>query len=325
MFDKAMFQSMNKLGAERHPFVFVISYDQRRVHVFPDGQAAEKSVYYSFPGQTNSPLTAGNVPAPSLEGIRPVSPERYREAFAYVVEQEKAGNSYLVNLTFPAKITCSRGLYDIYVAAKAMFKLYFAGRFCVFSPERFVRIERNEISTCPMKGTISAGLENAGSLILEDSKELAEHVTVVDLLRNDLGRVGKNVRVGKFRYIDEIPAAQGNSILQVSSLICADLGKDWHAHIGDILIELLPAGSVTGAPKKKTCEIIRAAEQYDRGYYTGIMGYYDGNVLDSAVMIRFIEDTPDGLVYKSGGGITIYSDVNKEYKELLEKIYVPVC
>lgn len=71
-------------------------------------------------------------------------------------------------------------------------------------------------------------------------------------------------------------------------------------------------------------EIIAEAETYDRGFYTGIMGYYDGENLDSAVMIRFIEKQGDQLVYKSGGGITTQSDVKKEYNEMLQKVYVPI-
>ena len=71
-------------------------------------------------------------------------------------------------------------------------------------------------------------------------------------------------------------------------------------------------------------EIIRQAEQYDRGYYTGVFGYWDNGRADSAVMIRFIEQNPEGLVYKSGGGITVYSDPEKEFQELIDKVYIPI-
>jgi para-aminobenzoate synthetase component 1 len=89
------------------------------------------------------------------------------------------------------------------------------------------------------------------------------------------------------------------------------------------LFALLPAGSISGAPKVKTLEIIKNAENYERGYYTGTAFYFDGDNLDSCVLIRFIEQTEKGWVYKSGGGITIYSDARKEYQEILDKIYVP--
>ena len=71
-------------------------------------------------------------------------------------------------------------------------------------------------------------------------------------------------------------------------------------------------------------EIITEAEGYDRGFYTGVFGYYDGKNLESAVMIRFIEKSPSGEFYfKSGGGLTVYSDPQMEYQELIDKVYVP--
>ena len=87
---------------------------------------------------------------------------------------------------------------------------------------------------------------------------------------------------------------------------------------------MLPAGSICGAPKKKTVEIILEAEQYDRGYYTGVFGHWDGNCLDSAVAIRYIEKEGENLVFKSGGGITFQSRCELEYDEMLKKVYVPI-
>lgn len=90
-----------------------------------------------------------------------------------------------------------------------------------------------------------------------------------------------------------------------------------------MLAAQLPAGSITGAPKNKTVAIIEEAEGYDRGFYTGIMGIYDRGELNSAVMIRFVEQHGDGLSFKAGGGITSKSDCRKEYDEVLQKIYLP--
>ena len=117
---------------------------------------------------------------------------------------------------------------------------------------------------------------------------------------------------------------QDKELLQTSSMITGRLEKDSNNRIGSIIASLLPAGSVTGAPKKKTVELIHQAENYERGYYTGIFGYYDGTRLDSGVMIRYMEKTSGSVYYKSGGGITVYSDPEMEYRELLDKIYVPV-
>jgi para-aminobenzoate synthetase component 1 len=110
----------------------------------------------------------------------------------------------------------------------------------------------------------------------------------------------------------------------VSSKITGNLPENYAAKIGDILFSMLPAGSISGAPKKKTVEIIREAENYDRGFYTGIFGFFDGKNLDSCVLIRFIENQNDRLVYKSGGGITFMSRAETEYQEMLKKVYVPV-
>ena len=166
---------------------------------------------------------------------------------------------------------------------------------------------------------VKASIKN----ILNDKKETAEHSTIVDLIRNDLSMVAKEVRVTKFRYIDTIKT-NVNKLHQVSSEIRGKLSSDFHDRLGSILFTLLPAGSISGAPKPKTLEIIREAEVYDRGYYTGVFGVYDGETLDSGVMIRYIEQTADGsLQYRSGGGITAMSDLETEYQELIDKIYVP--
>ena len=174
-----------------------------------------------------------------------------------------------------------------------------------------------------MKGTINALLPNARKRLLSNKKEIAEHNTIVDLLRNDLNSAAKKVRVNKFRFIDEIETS-GGSLLQASSEITGELPPNWHENIGTVFSKILPAGSVTGAPKKKTVEIIKNVEGYERGWYTGIFGIFDGYSLDSAVMIRFIEKQGDKLLFKSGGGITAKSNAREEYDELIQKVYVPI-
>jgi len=252
-----------------------------------------------------------------------ISMENYARAFQQVIAEMVAGNTYLLNLTFPTKIKLNVDLLDVFHASDAPFKLYFKDQFITFSPERFIKIENNIIKTFPMKGTIDATIPDAKTKILTNLKEKAEHTMVVDLLRNDLSIVAKQVRLKKFRYIDKIKAGQ-KELLQVSSEISGVLPHHWHENIGDILCALLPAGSITGTPKKKTVEIIKHIENYDRGFFTGIFGYFDGYNLDSAVMIRFIEKQNEMFIYKSGGGITIDSNVEQEYQELLNKVYLPI-
>ena len=130
------------------------------------------------------------------------------------------------------------------------------------------------------------------------------------------------VSVDKYRYIDVLHTNKGD-ILQTSSEISGKLSTGYQKHIGNILDAMLPAGSITGAPKDKTMEIIHEAEGYDRGFYTGIMGIYNNGELNSAVMIRFLENDGQGTYFKAGGGITSKSDCRKEYEEVLQKVYLP--
>ena len=135
--------------------------------------------------------------------------------------------------------------------------------------------------------------------------------------------VADRVSVSRYRYIDELQTNRG-TILQTSSEIQGILPDNYLENLGNIIFRLLPAGSITGAPKTKTMQIISEAETYERGFYTGVMGYFDGNNLDSAVMIRFVEQEGDRMYFKSGGGITCRSEAQSEYHEMKQKIYVPI-
>ena len=324
--------------------------------------------------------------------IEPPLYEDYERSFNIVKSNIMAGNSYLTNLTCRVPVSCNLPLEEIFHRAKGKYKLLLRRKrtqaedkahlkeepqnkdylkeepqnkahlkeenteenltpFVCFSPETFVRIKGGRIYSYPMKGTLDASLPNAEKQLMEDRKEAAEHATIVDLIRNDLSRVAEDVRVDKYRYIDVLHTNKGD-ILQTSSEISGRLPEDYPHHLGEILDAQLPAGSITGAPKDKTMQIIQEAEGYDRGFYTGIMGIYDQGELNSAVMIRFIEEETspvdfetDGeknfkakegkasegkepkasreLYFKAGGGITSKSDCQREYEEVIQKIYLP--
>jgi len=317
---------LNELGRQRIPLLFIIDFAVQNAYIAPLA-SLDNSIYFSIAGFTNfTPQSLRPPPGvqPQLIKKKVISLAQYQQAFNRVIAEMIAGNTYLLNLTFPTEIAIkAANLLNIFYWSQAPFKLYFQDKFISFSPERFIKITNNLITTYPMKGTIDAHLPQAREKILADEKEMAEHTMVVDLLRNDLSIVAKQVRVKRFRYIDSIIAGH-KTLLQVSSEISGVLEKNWPDRLGDILLPLLPAGSISGAPKKQTVEIIKAVEGYQRGFFTGIFGYFDGQKLDSAVMIRFIEKHPEQLIYKSGGGITIDSDLNREYEEMLAKIYLPI-
>lgn len=312
---------VNTLGAYREPFLFIIDSGLKR-HEVHKLDKIPPGIFFSTPLASNNNEKKIS-PEKFTMNIKPVSYRRYHAAFSRVMENIMHGNTYLLNLTFPTRIKTGLTLDDIFRLSVARYKLLYYNYFVVFSPEIFVRINEGQISSFPMKGTIDASVNNASEIILKDKKEKAEHDTIVDLIRNDLSMVSTNVAVARYRYIETIKT-RDRELLQVSSEITGKLEEGYERRLGNIIATMLPAGSVTGAPKRETIRIIRECEKYDRGWYTGIFGVFDGRNLDSAVMIRFIERDSRGFVYKSGGGITCMSDPRKEYDELIAKVYVPV-
>ncbi|MDA9358335.1 aminodeoxychorismate synthase component I [Saprospiraceae bacterium] len=314
-------EKINELGTKRIPFFFMIDFEMKKPIIYPLDELPDH-IWYDLNGVSNRKANEADSVFFRFEP-NPVSKQEYTKAFARVQGHLQYGNTFLLNLAFPSQVDTELSLEDVYHRSAAKYKLYLKDELVVFSPEIFVQIKDDYIYSYPMKGTIDAEAMGADLHILNDKKEIAEHSTIVDLIRNDLSMVAKEVRVTKFRYIDTIKT-NVNKLHQVSSEIRGKLSSNFHDRLGSILFTLLPAGSISGAPKPKTLEIIREAELYDRGYYTGVFGIYDGETLDSGVMIRYIEQIADGsLQYRSGGGITAMSNLETEYQELIDKIYVP--
>lgn len=314
---------LNRWGKFKTPFVFVIDFELQKPLAFKLTDIDPQQLRFNLNGFSNIQSQASAAVDTLDVNSFPISLNEYQEKFDLVYKHLAYGDSFLTNLTVCTPIQVNKTLAELFDVSNAKYKLYLKNDFLVFSPESFVRMADGKIFSYPMKGTIDATVPNAEVAILSDQKEMAEHVTIVDLIRNDLSMVAGNVQVTKFRYIDKIKT-HSRTLLQVSSEIVGDLPPDFLEHIGTILVSLLPAGSVSGAPKRKTLEIIQEAEGVKRGYYTGIMGYFDGEKLDSAVMIRYIEQVGDQLYYRSGGGITTQSVCKNEYDEALAKVYVPV-
>ena len=380
---------INQLASQDEPFLFVINYQGDKAFIRLLSDINPEECLFDFEGRGNlshvwketlkeeisEKETWKEEISETTWQIEPPLYEDYERSFNIVKSNIMAGNSYLTNLTCRVPVSCNLSLEEIFHRAKGKYKLLLRRKrtqaedkahlkeenieenltpFVCFSPETFVRIKGGRIYSYPMKGTLDASLPNAEKLLMEDRKEAAEHATIVDLIRNDLSRVAEDVRVDKYRYIDVLHTNKGN-ILQTSSEISGRLPEDYPHHLGEILDAQLPAGSITGAPKDKTMQIIQEAEGYDRGFYTGIMGIYDHGELNSAVMIRFIEEETspvdfetDGeknfkasegkgdeasegkrdeasrkLYFKAGGAITSKSDCRKEYEEVIQKIYLP--
>jgi len=314
-------EKLNTWGQNRVPFLFVVDFEMKSPLAWRIEEVNEEELLFDLNTYSNTKSLSSRTPI-QIEK-QPISMNEYESKFNYVMNRLAYGDSFLTNLTIKTEIKINQSLKELFYQSKAKYKFWMKDKLLVFSPEIFIQIRNNQIFSFPMKGTIDAAIPDAERRILSDQKEISEHVTIVDLIRNDLSVIAIDVQVSRFRYIDEIITTE-KQLLQVSSEITGKLSVNYREHIGDILVTLLPAGSISGAPKTKTVEIIKAAEKEIRGYYTGVVGYFDGENLDSGVMIRFIEQDDNKFFYRSGGGITTQSDLKLEYQEAIDKVYVPI-
>lgn len=314
---------MNTLAKSGMPFLFIIDYAQEVSHIERLDKIDPALCLYQFPEVSNATRAIPPLSQQVEWSCSPPTPDEYKQAFDIVKNHLDCGVSQLVNLTCKMPLATDLTLLELFQHAKTRYKLWLKDQLVCFSPETFVRMESGKIKAYPMKGTIDATLPNAENRLLQDEKEANEHAAVVQLLQNDLSKVATEINIPSYRYIDRLQTNKG-PILQTSSEICGMLPNDYHARIGDIIFTLLPAGSITGTPKPETVQLIAKAENYNRGFYTGVMGHYAHGQLDSAVMIRFIEQEGQQLYFKAGGGITAQSRWENEYHEVIQKVYAPI-
>jgi para-aminobenzoate synthetase component I len=314
---------MNQWGREGVPFLFIIDFLGQKPVVVRLADVDTDTLLYNFNGQTNAQKTRAMSQTEVFFEKYPPDFTDYEPHFERVMAHLQRGDSFLVNLSTQTPVEINADLRTIFYQSHAKYRLWWQGHFTCFSPEIFLQIKGNRVASFPMKGTIDANQPRAAEVILANPKEAAEHATIVDLIRNDLSMVANQVWVERYRYIDRIETNQ-KTLLQVSSEVAGTMPDNWRETLGDWLFKLLPAGSICGAPKPRTLEIIANSEGYERGYYTGVAGIFDGQNLDSGVLIRFIENQNGKLVFKSGGGITARSTAHAEYEELIDKVYLPV-
>lgn len=316
-----IFNQMNEYFEQNIPYFFIVDYSKKLGKIVPLNQLDHTDIQFSSP---NFPFKTATQISKELTwefNLEPFS--IYEKKFQYVKNEILKGNSYLVNLCCKTPVETNYSLEEIFQLGNAKYKLLWKDQFVHFSPEPFIKIQEGKIHTFPMKGTIDATIPNAKEVLFNDKKELTEHNIITDLMRNDLSIVADNVEVENFRYFEKIQT-NTKAVYQTSSHIIGTLKSEYKNSPGNIFEKLLPAGSISGAPKPKTLKIIEEVEQFERGFYTGVWGVFDGKVLDSCVIIRMLEKEGNQLYFKSGGGITAMSDARKEYLEISQKIYVPI-
>jgi para-aminobenzoate synthetase/4-amino-4-deoxychorismate lyase len=273
----------------------------------------------------DSPLTSPRLNY-RVEKITPnITQQEYSEGIKRIKQCLREGYSYQVNFTFKMNFDFRGDVFSFYVDLRRSQPTPYAAlihtgseTILSLSPELFFRTDGRQIITRPMKGTIPRGLSlkddaRAAKMLQASQKTRAENVMIVDLLRNDLGRVADKVWVPRLFSIE-----QHRTLYQMTSTIQARLKKD--AGFKEIFSSLFPCGSVTGAPKIKTMEIIKELEKEPRGVYTGAIGYISPKRVSCFnVAIRTIRLKKDRGELGIGGGIVYDSLDKEEYKEALLK------
>lgn len=272
------------------------------------------------------PATAVGV---QVEGTDEPVPDWYAAAFDRVQEQLRAGNSYEVNLTYRAQQDSARDPLEIYTHLRSSNPAPYAGVLrhgetwlLSASPERFATVDRNrQLEARPIKGTTRRGadaVEDAAlrDLLASDPKFRAENLMITDLLRNDLSQVCAPGTVAVPQLMEvESYASVHQLVTTVTGRLQDEVGTV------DALRALFPAGSMTGAPKLRTMEVIEAVEAEPRGIYAGAFGWISGDGrADLGVVIRSLFRSGAGPWWLgTGGGITVRSEVEEEWAETLWK------
>ncbi len=305
-----------------NPLAWIGAYEQ--IEIFDHFRAAQDRGQATDPEESAS-AAGGEAIAASVQ--LEISKEAYVAAIASIKEQLAAGNTYQVNFTDRLAFNSPLSPAEVFSTLSAQQHVAYSaflnidGQSIVsLSPELFFETRGDRIVTRPMKGTMPRGLdfaddERLAELLRNDEKNRSEHVMIVDLLRNDLGRI---CRSGSVEVKDAFSVERYDTLHQMTSTVLGDLRPGITFY--DIFRSLFPSGSITGAPKRRTMQIIHELERQCRGVYTGAIGFIRpdrSSVFNVAIRTLVMQD--GGVTMGVGGGIVADSKPEDEYRECLLK------
>lgn len=288
---------------------------------------------YAWFGLYRSPLTV-NLPRPGTGGELPeidwqasVSDAEYRAAIARIKQYIREGDTYQVNYTFRLRGTAVNNTWKLFLAmiaaqGRTLGAFIQGADWCVSSAshELFFRLDGEELTSRPMKGTVTRGLTQGEDLaraewLRHSAKNRAENIMIVDMIRNDMGRIAQtgSVKAANLFEIEKYP-----TLWQMTSTVSCRT----RAGLGDIFQALFPCASITGAPKRRTMEIIREVEATPRGLYTGAIGYISPNrraQFNVAIRTVTLNHRNGIMEYGTGGGVVWDSEPEDELAECLAK------
>jgi para-aminobenzoate synthetase/4-amino-4-deoxychorismate lyase len=287
---------------------------------------------FSPPESATTRLHASELATAS--GIRAefaLSEQEYVRRIEAIHEWIRSGDVYQINFTAPMRLAVNEDPATLYARLRQRQPVNYGAfihweenrRILSFSPELFFRVDQSgdkrRIVTRPMKGTARRGRtcdedRAVAEWLRADAKNRAENLMIVDLLRNDLGRIA---RFGSVSTKDLFTVERLPTLWQMTSTVAADLRDDVTFH--DIFRALFPCGSITGAPKVRAMQLISQLEELPRGVYTGAIGFFSPRQTIFNVAIRTVELQDDRGIMGIGSGIVIDSDPTAEYRECLLK------
>ena len=256
-----------------------------------------------------------------------ISQQEYQQAFLAIHQELMRGRSYQVNYTQPFLAQYSGDVWEMYKRVRlnnpvpySAFLRCDEGDILSFSPERFLGMDKGLVQTSPIKGTARRSTdpvidEQLRASLLGSAKNRAENVMIVDLLRNDLGKFAKpgSVNVTSLCELQSFKAV--HHLVSHIEAQCKDSITPLQAFMA-----CFPGGSITGAPKIRSMQLIEELESHNRGVYCGSIGYFgfNGNV-DLSIAIRTLVTHEETLTFQVGGAVTLGSDPEAEYNETLVK------
>lgn len=340
----ALLEEVNAWWQEGHWVVGLLTYEAASAFdpalvTFPAGpmpvtwwaRCAAPTIHRGQP-----PLVPSREPLPQLDWQAALDPAAYRHAISTIHRHIARGDTYQVNYTFPLQAPFGGRSEDLFLAlhraqATAAHSAYLdLGRFvaCSVSPELFFALDGHRLLTRPMKGTAARGRfaleDRARAQALAGSpKDRAENVMIVDMMRNDLGKIATpgSVRVTELFAVETHP-----TVHQLTSTITAES----QASLPQIMAALFPCASITGAPKVRTMEIIRQLEVAPRGIYTGSLGFLEPAregrprraSFNVAIRTALVDRDEQHVHFGTGGGIVWDSKAESEYEECRTKARV---
>ncbi len=279
-----------------------------------------------IPNDTFSTSPKNNTAIPKAQIIQSITKKEYLEKILQIKKHIKEGDIYQANFTTRFEISSPLTPFESYLRLREINQSPYAayinfGDYQILSssPERMFTTDGDKIKSCPIKGTITLGKnaeeqkENLQKLLHSD-KDKAELLMIVDLMRNDLGKIAKTGTVSvESLFNPEVYTSLIHLVSDISATLKTNITFQ------DIVDAVIPGGSITGAPKKRAVEIINNLEVHPRFVYTGSIGYLTKEKSDFNIAIRTIYHRDNHYYIHAGGGIVADSDPKDEYNEMLLK------